>query len=325
MRPVSSIVLVLAVVFTALFSAAAPAARAFWIWTPESGKWVNPKYDVKPSPKEQLSYAQGFFDEKKYPEALREYKKLLKHYGKSREAAEGQFYIGRVWEEMKKYFQAVDAYQKVIDRYPFSDLGPKVVERQYVIANLFMEGKAKDSRFATSLLGNEYNVVDVFRKVIKNDPYGAYAPSAQFKIGLFYLGRNEYSQARDEFEKTLNDYPDTKWAESARYQIAVADAKRSVPAQYDQKVTNVAVAGFEDFVKSNPESELSADAKKEIDRLRLKEAENAFVVARFYQKSKESKSALIYYQGVVDKYGDTPWAAKARTEINMIKTGAVHK
>ena len=300
-------------------------ARAFWLWTPESGKWVNPKYEVKPSPKEQLDYAQGFFDARQYPEALREYKKLLRYYDKSREAAQAQFYIGRVWEEMKKYFQAVDAYQKVIDRYPFSDLGPKVVERQYVIADMFMEGKAKDSRFATSLLGNEYNVVDIFRKVIKNDPYGVNAPASQFKIGLFYLGRNEYQQARDEFEKTLNDYPDTKWAESARYQIAVADSKRSVPAQYDQKVTNVAVAGFEDFVKNNPESDLSADAKKEIDRLRLKEAENAFVVAKYYQKNKQPKSALIYYQGVVDKYGDTLWARKAQTEIDTIQTGVGKK
>ncbi|MBF0593423.1 MAG: outer membrane protein assembly factor BamD [Candidatus Omnitrophica bacterium] len=320
-----SFVLPAFILLVAAFVIQPSPAGAFWLWTPESGKWVNPKYDVKPSPKEQLDYARSFFDAGQYGEAMREYKKLIKQYGKSREAAEGQFYIGRVWEEMKKYFQAVDAYQKVVDKYPFSDLGPKVVERQYVIANLFMEGKAKDSRFATTLLGTEYNVVDVFRKVIKNDPYGQYAAPSQFKIGLFYLGRNEYQQARDEFEKTLNDYPDSKWAESARYQIAVADSKRSVPAQYDQKVTSVAKTGFEDFVKANPESELSADARKEINRLKLKEAENAFVVAQYYQKNQKPKAAVIYYQAVIEKYGDTPWAAKAQTEINMINTGAVKK
>src|SRR3989339_821833 len=175
-----------------LLAGYAPSAQAFWIWTPETGKWINPKYDVKPSPKEQLEYAQEFFNAGQYAEALREFKKLLNHYDKAREAAEAQFQIGRVWEEMKKYFQAVDAYQKVVERYPFSDLGAKVVERQYAIANLFMEGKAKDTRFATTLLGNEYNVVDVFRKVIRNDPYGQYAPESQYKIGLYYLARNEY-------------------------------------------------------------------------------------------------------------------------------------
>jgi len=27
---------------------------AFWVWTPETNKWVNPKYSVKGTPQEQL-------------------------------------------------------------------------------------------------------------------------------------------------------------------------------------------------------------------------------------------------------------------------------
>jgi outer membrane protein assembly factor BamD len=304
-------------VVIALLAAGAPA-HAFWIWTPESGKWVNPKNAVKQSPAEQLAYANEFFELRKYEDALREYKKLLKSYSKAREAALAQFGMGRVWEEMKKYWRAVEEYQKVVDRYPFSDLGPKVVERQYVIANLFLEGKAKDHEFAKSLLGTDYQIPDIFLKVIKNDPYGPYAPASQYKIGLFHLEKLEYQEARDAFEKTVNDYPDSKWAESARYQIAVADAKRSVGAQYDQKTTTIAVQGFEDYVKTNPDSQLSASAKAEINKLRLKEAENNFLVGEYYSKNKRFKSAKIYWQVVVDQYGDTPWGAKAQEKLKTI-------
>lgn len=309
--------------FILLFLCSMPfsSAKAFWMWTPETGKWINPKNDVKPSPQEQLEYANLFFDAREWANAIREYKKLLSRYGKAREAAEAQFQLGRVWEEMKKYHQAVEAYQKVVDRYPFSDLGPKVVERQYFIAELFMEGKARDSKFASSLLGNEYNLVEVYLKVIKNDPYGPYAPVAQYKIGLFHLERQEYQLARDAFEKTLNDYPDSKWAESARYQTSLSDAKRSANAQYDQNITGIAVAGLEDFLASNPDSGLSVDAKNEIARLRLKEAENAFVVAGFYLKNEQPKAAKIYFQDVIKQYGNTPWAAKAQEQINAIDTG----
>ncbi|NLE64662.1 MAG: outer membrane protein assembly factor BamD [Elusimicrobia bacterium] len=300
-----------------------PSAEAFWIWTPESGKWVNPKYAVKPSPQEQLEYANGFFVSGRYAEAMREYKKLLQHYGKAREAATAQFYIGRSWEEMKNYFEAVENYQKVVDRYPFSDLGPKVVERQYLIANLLLEGKARDKRLATTLLGSTHNVVEIFEKVIKNDPYGTYAPAARFKIGLFHLEQGAYQLARDEFEKTLNDYPDSKWAESAKYQIAVADSKRSVSAQYDQGATTVAVEGFKEFLEANPESELSEAARQEIERLKVKEAENAFLVAEFYEKQKKMKAARIYYQEVVDNYAGTVWAEKAAVRVRMIDEGGM--
>ena len=56
----ASVVLVLS-----LFLAAS-SVHAFWIWTPESGKWINPKYDAKPSPQEQLNYADGFFAARRY-------------------------------------------------------------------------------------------------------------------------------------------------------------------------------------------------------------------------------------------------------------------
>jgi len=301
-----------------LTATAVAPAHAFWIWTPESGKWVNPKYSVKPSPSEQLVYADEFFKMGKKEEALREYKKLLKQYPKAREAAMAQFGIGRVWEELKKYWRAVEEYQKVIDHYPFSDLGPKVTERQYVIANLFLEGKGRDHEFAKSLLGTDYQVPDVFLKVIKNDPYGPYAPESQYKIGLFYLAKGEYQEARDAFEKTINDYPDSKWAESARFQTALADSKRSVKAQYDQKTTAIAAAGFEDYVKANPDSELSPDAKNEIQKLRLKEAENNFVIGDYYWKNKRYKSAKMYWEAVVAKYAGTPWADKAEARLKTI-------
>ena len=305
-------------ILAAIVLSAGTPAHAFWLWTPETGKWVNPKYAVKASPEEQLAFANEFAQMHKYAEALREYNKLLKYYGKAREAAEAQFAIGRMWEEMKKYWRAVEEYQKVVDRYPFSDLGPKVVERQYVIANLFLEGKAKDREFANSLLGSDYKVTDVFVKVIKNDPYGPYAPASQYKIGLFYIEKQAYQEARDAFEKTVNDYPDSKWAESARYQIAVADAKRSVGAQYDQRTTNIAVQGFEDYMKANPDSQLSASAKKEIQDLRLKEAENNFVVGEYYWKAKKYTSARIYWKTVVDQYADTPWAQQAAEKLKNI-------
>jgi len=37
-----------------LVSLAVSPASAYWIWTPKSGKFINPKNAVKPTPKEQL-------------------------------------------------------------------------------------------------------------------------------------------------------------------------------------------------------------------------------------------------------------------------------
>ena len=45
-------------------------AYPYWIWTPKTGKWVNPKTMVKPSPKEQFDYAKEFYELKKYEDSI---------------------------------------------------------------------------------------------------------------------------------------------------------------------------------------------------------------------------------------------------------------
>ena len=49
------------------------AASAYWIWTPETKKFVNPKYAVKDSPKEQFDYAMKFYQAKDYQKAAAEF------------------------------------------------------------------------------------------------------------------------------------------------------------------------------------------------------------------------------------------------------------
>lgn len=44
-------------------------ASAYWIWTPETKKFVNPKNMVKDSPKEQFDWAMSFYNAKDFQRA----------------------------------------------------------------------------------------------------------------------------------------------------------------------------------------------------------------------------------------------------------------
>jgi len=291
---------------------------AFWVWTPETNKWTNPKYAVKDTPQEQLQVGLEFFEMKDYKEAVREFQKLLKHYPRAVQAPDAQYHIGLCLEEQDKLYGAFKEYQTVIDKYPFSELASTIVQRQYDIGNKLLENANNRGAFIDTLAGADYNVIDVFKAVIKNAPYGDLAAPAQYKIGLYLQEKQLYQEARDELEKVVNDYPDSEWAKAAKYQIAMVDSKRSTDAQYDQKVTQAAIEEFNDFVKTYPDAELSAQAKEEISQLREKEAENSFVIAQFYEKQKKYKAAKIYYQAVVDKFQNTSWASESLKKIREI-------
>lgn len=308
-------------IFLILFFVLAFAApgRAFWIWTPESGKWTNPKYSVKETPGEQLRHALGFYKSKNYKKAVEELQKLLKNYPRAREAADAQYYIARIYEEQDQLAAAFKNYQIVIDKYPFSERSAEIVKRQYTIGNELMEGKGKRNTFVNAVVGGDYDVVEVFRAVIKNSPYGEYAPAAQYKIGQYLLEKQLYQEARDEFEKTINDYPDSEWAKAAKFQIALSDAKRSSGAQYDQKITAAALNEFKEFVKKFPDAQLTEKAKDHIDTLHEKEAESNFLIAQFYEKQKQYDAAKIYYNTIVDSYPDTSWSRKALEKIRRLE------
>ncbi len=293
-------------------------AHAVWIWTPQTGKFINPKWSVKSTPKEQLEYSMAFLEGRKYNEAISELRKLIKHYPRSKEAPEAQYYLGKVQETINKPFEAYKAYQVVIDKYPFSERAAEIVEIEYQIGNQLLEGRNKHGKIAEVFIGGDDRVIEIFRTVIKNAPYGKLAAISQYKIGLYLKEKGLYDEARDEFEKTLNDYPTSEWAKAAQFQIAMADTKRSANAQHEQKTTQIAIDGFKEFVKSHPESELTQEAKSQISNLRGKEAENGFVVAQYYEKQKNYKAARIYYNDIVNKYADTAWGSKALMRLRVI-------
>jgi len=157
-------------------------AYSFWIWTPKSGKWVNPKSLPKDNPKEQYAYAHSFLEINKYEEAKREFRKLLKSYPKSAEAAESQYYLGVIEEKQGKLYEAYQAYQLVIDKYPFSERIQEIIEFEYKIAEKFMAGEKRKALGIT--LPVENPAIEIFGKVVENSTYGVLAPKAQYKLGL---------------------------------------------------------------------------------------------------------------------------------------------
>jgi outer membrane protein assembly factor BamD (BamD/ComL family) len=292
-------------------------AYPYWIWTPKTGKWINPKTTAKPSPKEQFDFARSFYDEKKYDAARREFKKLLRAYPKSFEASEAQYYLGLIEESQGNLYSAYEAYQKVIDKYPFSDRIQEVIEREYRIAERFVSGEKRKALGIT--LPVENPAIEILNKVIENSTYGPLAPKAHYKLGLVLKSLMRYYEAEEAFNKVISNYPDSEWVGPAKYQIAACRAAVSRGPEYDPAATEEAKQKFEEFVKEHPEAMLSRQAEKSIEELREKEAENNYNIARFYEKQKQFESAKIYYQEVINSSANSAFALKAMERLQIME------
>ncbi len=292
-------------------------AYSYWLWTPKSGKWVNPKNLPKDNPQEQFVYAKSFFDINKYEEAKREFRKLLKAYPKSAEAAESQYYLGLTEEAQGKLYEAYQAYQLVIDKYPFSERIQEVIEREYKIAEKFMSGEKRKALGVT--LPVENPAIEIFGKVVENSTYGPLAPQAQYKLGLVLKALLRYYEAEEEFNKVVSRYPDSEWVSAAKFQIATCRSSLSKGPDYDQGAAQEAKERFEEFVKEHPDAVLSLDAENNINSIREKEAAASFNIAKFYEKQKAFDSAKIYYNDIINNYADSPWASQAAARLQTME------
>lgn len=307
--------IILSLIIICIFSI--QPAHAYWIWTPKSGKWVNPKNLPKDNPKEQFAYAKGLLDSNQLEEAKKEFRKLLKSYPKSPEAAEGQYYLGVAEESQGRLYQAYLAYQMVIDKYPFSERIQEIIEREYKIGERFMSG---EKRKALGMdLPVENPAIEIFGKVVDNSTYGPLAPKAQYKLGLVLKGLMRYYEAEEAFNKVVSRYPDSEWAAAAKFQIASCRAALSKGFAYDQGSAQEAKEQFEDFVREHPDAVLSLDAEKNIGQIREKEAEASYNIAVFYEKQKAFDSARIYYNDIINGYGQSPWAVKAAERLQIME------
>jgi len=293
------------------------SAYSYWIWTPKTGKWINPKSAVKPNPKEQFAYAKELYDKKQYEDAKREFRKLLKTYPKSFEASESQYYLGAIDEAKNSPYEAYQAYQKVVDKYPFSERINEIIEREYKIAEAFM---SQDKRKSLGVaLGAENPAIEIFNKVIDNSKYGPWASRAQYKLGLVLKSLVRYYEAEEAFNKVISNYPDSEWVEASRFQIALCRQAVSKGPDYDQGAAQEAKDKFKEFVKNNPQATLSNEAEKNISQLNEKEAESNYNIGVFYEKQKKYESAKVYYNDIVNNHENSVWAAKALERLHVME------
>ncbi len=294
---------------------------AFWIWSTKKKKWRNPAYSSLASPQAQLEKAMKLYNNADYKEAVKEFRKLVLHFPDAKEAPDAQYYVGKCLESLNRPYEAFREYQRVISSYPYSVRIKDIISIEYKIGEYFLS-KEKKKWLGVSVDDLfEHPSIEIFQKIIENAPYSEEAKASQYKLGLLYKSLGRYKEAIDTLKDLIEKYPESRWVEPARYQLAIASAKASLGAEYDQELTIEAKKRFSEFVSSHPEAELSSQAYKELDKLKDKEATRYFKIAEFYDKQKNYKSAKIYYHYIIDNYPGTSYQQEAKKRVSVIEGG----
>lgn len=251
--------------------------------------------------------------------AIKAYKGLVKHHPKDALAAGALFRAAELQEQSHDYLRAAESFRQLVERYPSSPHFDEAIEGQFRIGEIYLAGK-KLRLLGIPVASSLERAVTIFASVVRTAPYGKYTARAQFDIGLVREKQGANDAAIEAYQAVVDKFPNEPIAVDAQYQIGYIWFHASQTGTKDIAAASKAKTAFQDFLFHYPNSEKAAQARADLDKLEQKQTSSSFEVAKFYDKQKYYRAAVIYYNEVIRQQPGSRESDRAKKRIDELRT-----
>jgi outer membrane protein assembly factor BamD len=161
--------------------------------------------------------------------------------------------------------------------------------------------------------------VEIFAAVVRTAPYGKYTARAQFDIGLAREKQGVPDAALQAYQAVVDKFPNQPSAIDAQYQIGYIWLVAARHGTKDPAATTNAKTAFQDFLFRYPNSEKAAQARANLKLLEGKQTSTSMQVAQFYDKQKNYRAAVIYYNEVIRQQPGSKESDQAKKRIDHLR------
>lgn len=240
-------------------------------------------------------------------------KELLRYHELAPCAPEARFRLGQLYEQKKDYRDAFKHYSKLIDAYPQSPRYADALNRQLALGLGGANGTLR-----TPVLWGAWQaemestvVIEWLRSVIAHAPYNDTAATASSILAKYLVDTEKYDEARLEYRRIVENYPDSKYAPEA--QLMLAQLWANDHTRGDRNLVNLTNAreAYEEFTLRFPKHKDAGKALSEASNMKRLLVQQELEVGRYYlDRSKEYTSAIFCFEDVIRQRKDNPEAAK---------------
>ena len=283
---------------------------AYWEWTPQTKKWINPKLAVKETPEAQYAWADEYVAKKDYSTAIRKLEQLTEVFSDSPYAAKARYRIGEIYQLAGEKEKAFRSYQKVIDNYPGSDLVTTAVSKQFVIGGQF--ANKRQGGWLSFLRGDP---ADLLTRTVTAAPYAAEAEKALYDLGNYHFRKGNFPEAINTFDRLVQNYPESQYGPAAELKAAEAGFKLCRKQKNNEDLLLNTSGRLAAFLARYPADKDKEKAQRLYGQTRELLAEKVMEVAQFYEKNKNRKAAKVYFEKVVNDFPETEAAKEAKKKM----------
>lgn len=150
-----------------------------------------------------------------------------------------------------------------------------------------------------------------YQKLIDEYPFSPYAEEAELNIGLAYYKQHDYAEAVGSLTDFQRMHPTSKHLDIASYYLAMAHYVQMGRPDQDQTHTELALKQFQSIEQRFPESDFAALAHEQIEICREMLARHEYLIGDFYYNRANYKASESRMAELMALYPDTPVAPEA--------------
>lgn len=244
------------------------------------------------------------------------YRSIMKSYPFAPSAGEAAFQNALIVRHTGRMEDAFDAFQEFIKVYPDNPRFGEAVEKQFEIAEEAKGGRKQTGFLLLPMKMNASEIIKFYEQIIKNAPFGKYAPLSQFSIAEIHQDMQEKDKAVLAYQKVVENYPGTSQASEAQFRIGSIS---NIAAQRSEDASNMLQArdALRTYLSAHPEGERKKETEMILAQVNTAEANQALTVAKFYKRIGKTPAAAIYLNEAL-KYGSPEVSAEARTLLGEL-------
>jgi outer membrane assembly lipoprotein YfiO len=225
--------------------------------------------------------------------------------------AEGYFLDGK----------RVDAFyylDQLMDEHPESSLYNRALQRQYEIADAYLNGYQRVFIWFP-ILDADDEAIDMLFRIQQRSPGSAMAEKALLRTADYYYNNSDFDLAADAYSVYLHSYPRSPLLPRVRLKRAYSTLAQFRGTRYDATPLIDARAQLLDLVNAYPDIADQEGLPDLVRRIDDTFAAKIYRTADFYRRTDEPKAAIYNYRFLIATFPNSPEAKLAAKRLTKFK------
>ena len=219
----------------------------------------------------------------------------------------------RLGDWMEAYYE----YEELVDLYPESDLFIPALEREYEIADGYLNGH-KEKFLGLAILGQETEAVEMLHRIQLRSPGSPLAEKCLLRTGNHYYASSEFDLAGDVYEYFVKNYPRSPEVPRVKLRQAFANYAQFRGLKFDATPIIDAREQLGAIVARYPKLAEEENIGPVIDRIDEAFARKLFQTGEFYIRTHEPKAAVYTWRYLIKAYPKSADAGNAKKKLSAM-------